>query len=265
MKINKELMVYSPMEQFEVVSLLSIGGFGFSIDRLTNATLVFVAAIALLVFGMGRISPQNLHDGKIARVPTRWQLLIEWIFDAWSSMLVQTVGAGGPKKYLSLVGGLFFVILAFNLMGLVPYSFAVTSHLSLTLTLAVMVWVGKLITGFEKHGMAFFGLLLPGGVPFAMVPGLVMIELVGFVMQVVSLSVRLFANLMAGHILLKVMAGFGWTMLTAGSIIGWAGHFLPLVVLFRLTGLETGVAMVQAFVFALLTCIYLADVESGGH
>jgi ATP synthase subunit 6 len=149
-------------------------------------------------------------------------------------------------------------------MGLVPYSFTVTSHLIVTLTVATLIWVGKLLIGLRCHGIKLLGIFLPAGAPFAIVPFLVFIELIGFFITVISLSVRLFANIMAGHILLKVLAGFAWTILLAGGFL-FVAHFLPLGVLFLLLGLETGVAFVQAYVFTLLTCLYVSDMLNGGH
>lgn len=181
-----------------------------------------------------------------------------------SSMVGQTIGREEGSKYMGLVFTRFVSILRFNLMGLVPYSFSVTSQLSVTITLAMRVWMGKLVVIGREHGRHGLNLLLPQGIPFGLVPVMVARERLGFVVTVISLSVRLFANMMAGHVLLKVFGGFAWSMMVGGGRLYWM-HFRPLGMLFRLMGLETGVAFVQAYVFALLVSIYLSDAVHGGH
>lgn len=151
-----------------------------------------------------------------------------------------------------------------NLFGLVPYSFTATSHLAVTVTLGLAVWVGKLLIGIRAHGVKLVGMFLPQGLPVGMIPGIVAIEILSFFMVLISLPVRLFANMMSGHILLKVLAGFAWMMMTSGGLL-YIAHFLPLLVVFLLMFLETGVAVVQAYVFTLLTCMYISDVIKGGH
>jgi len=178
-------------------------------------------------------------------------------------MVDENTGKEG-QVFFPFVFSIFMFVLLCNVLGLVPYSFTVTSHLIVTITLAGMIFLGKLIIGFRRHGLEFFALLLPGGAPMVMAPFLVRIELVSFNITIVSLSVRLFANMMAGHILLKVLAGFAWTMMLGGTAL-FIAHFLPLGVRFALYGLETGVAIVQAYVFSLLTCIYLNEVMEGAH
>ena len=179
------------------------------------------------------------------------------------SMIGQTVGVRG-QGYFPFIFTRFTFVLGMNLLGLIPYSYTVTSHLVVTRTRARAVWVGKRRVGFQRHGRKLFGRFLPAGTPFAMIPFMVRLERLGFTITVISLSVRLFANMMAGHILLKVIAGFAWTMMATGGR-RYVAHFVPMIVLFRLLLLETGVAFVQAYVFALLTCIYLTDVVHGGH
>jgi F-type H+-transporting ATPase subunit a len=178
-------------------------------------------------------------------------------------MLGQTIGPQGQTLF-PFVFSVFTFILGCNRFGLVPYSFTVTSHLVVTMTLALAIWVGKLVMGFRLHGLAFFRMFLPTGTPFLMVPFMVPLEVLGFTITFVSLSVRLFANMMAGHILLKVIAGFAWSMMVAGGVM-WVAHFIPRAVLFLLLGLETAVAFIQAYVFTLRTCIYIGDSIHGGH
>lgn len=196
-------------------------------------------------------------------VPTRMQRMWEGVHQMILSMLGQTVGPQGANLF-PIIFSIFTFILGCNRFGLVPYSFTVTSHLVVTMTLALAIWIGKLIMGFRLHGLAFFRRFLPTGTPFVMIPFMVTLERMGFTITFISLSVRLFANMMAGHILLKVIGGFAWTMMVAGGV-AWVAHFLPRGVLFLLLGLETAVAFIQAYVFTLRTCIYISDSISGGH
>jgi len=250
---------YSPLEQFEIFPLipLRVGSFDLSF---TNSSLRRLWAFTLLVLFSFRLSNQGKSKGYL--VPTRWQYIAESIYQVAQSR-VQPRGAKG-QPYFPLIYTLFSFLLAVNLLGLVPYSFTVTSHIIVTLTLTVAVWVGKLIIGLRLHGIRLIGRFLPGGAPIARAPRLVPLEIRGFLITLVSLSVRLFANRRAGHILLKVIAGFAWTRRLAGGIL-WIGHFLPLIVLYLLLWLETGVARVQAYVFSLLTARYIGDRLDGGH
>ena len=201
--------------------------------------------------------------GNGTRVPSRWQTVVEGLHGVVLSMVSQTMGVAGVK-FFPFVFTLFTFLLACNLFGLVPYSFTVTSHLIVTRTLALAIWVGKLMVGIRLHGLKLLGMFLPAGTPFRMYPMMVPLEILGFTITFISLSVRLFANMMAGHILLKVIAGFAWTMMAAGGRL-YIAHFIPMVVLFLLLILETAVAVIQAYVFSLLTCIYLTDMIHGGH
>jgi len=178
-------------------------------------------------------------------VPGRYQNLIESFFTANLTLLKDTVGTKFRDIFMPFIFSIFSFLLFSNLLGLIPYSFTISSHLVVTLLFAFALWVGKLIVGFKLHASKLFSILLPQGAPFGMVLFLVAIELTTFVMTVISLSVRLFANMMAGHILLKVFAGFAFTMLVNGGFL-YILHYFPLIVLLMLLGLELGVALVQA-------------------
>ena len=252
------IFLSSPLEQFEIISLfsLNLGKFDLSI---TNSTFfLFLGIFFFLLLGQ---FVSVLGNGFLA--PSRWQFVLESLYLGVLGITKETIGNKGDL-FFPFAFSLFIFILVINLVGLVPYSFTVTSHLIVTLALASLVWFGKLFYGFRLHGLKLFGSLLPAGAPFALVPLLVVIELISFCITIVSLSVRLFANMMAGHILLKVLAGFAWTMMTAGGLL-YLAHFSAIAVLFLLLGLETGVAIVQAYVFTMLTCLYLGDMVSGGH
>jgi len=153
---------------------------------------------------------------------------------------------------------MFTFLLFANLLGMIPYSFTVTSHLIVTFGLAFVLFFGLNVIGVAHHGFHFLSLFLPPGAPLFMAPFLVLIEFVSYIFRVISLSVRLFANMMAGHALLKILAGFVFTMFSAGGIM-YVLHLFPLVVIFCIIGLEIGIAMLQAYVFTVLTCIYIND------
>ena len=251
-------MLRSPLEQFEFVPLIPLG-WGALDFSLTNS-----ARRRLRTAGILRGLAQSVRvSGQGSLVPGRWQTGWEGVHNLILSMLGQTIGEHGAS-FFPLVFSVFTFILGCNRFGLVPYSFTVTSHLVVTMTLALAIWVGKLVLGFRLHGWSFFQIFLPTGTPFVMIPFMVPLEVLGFTITFISLSVRLFANMMAGHILLKVIGGFAWTMMVAGGL-RWVAHFIPRAVLFLLLGLETAVAVIQAYVFALRMCIYVGDSVHGGH
>jgi F-type H+-transporting ATPase subunit a len=168
-------------------------------------------------------------------------------------------------KFFPLVFAIFMFILVVNMVGLIPYAFTVTSHIIITVSLALLVFFTVLIYGFWKNGMRFFKLFVPSGVPIYILPLVVFIEVFSFLLRPVSHSVRLFANMLAGHIALKVFAGF-IPLLAAGlGVVGWIGGTLPLGMVVALTALELLVAFLQAYVFTILTCIYLNDAIHPGH
>ncbi|RLN96714.1 hypothetical protein BBJ28_00006888 [Nothophytophthora sp. Chile5] len=179
------------------------------------------------------------------------------IFNTTIELSYANIGKEG-KNFVSLIFVIFLFILLCNLIGMVPYSFTLTSHLIVTFTLALTIYIGFNIIGIKKYKLNFLNLLLPSGASIALVPLLVPIELVSYIFRVISLPVRLFANMMAGHTLLKVIAGFAWSMLNVNSFI-FIAHFIPLILLVLLVGLEIGVAMIQAYVFTILTCMYIND------
>jgi len=220
---------------------MKLGGLDLSF---TNSAMFMVVALALvtgfLVLGMRRG----------ALVPGRWQCAAELSYEFIAGLIRDTVGAEG-RRYFPIVFSLFMFILVGNLLGMVPYSFTFTSHIIVTFALAAVVFIGVTILGFVKHGMRFFGIFVPPGAPLAMWPLLIPIEVISYLSRPISLSVRLFANMLAGHTLVKVIAGF----------IGIMGVFgiLPLAVVVALTGLEILIAFLQAYVFAILTCLYIND------
>ena len=244
-------MIYTPLEQFSIVSIIPI--------RLGNIYLSFTNSSLYLFFATGLVVllfylvTQN--GGFL--VPSRWQSLVEMIYEFVVSLVDEQIGTKG-RKFFPLIFTTFVFLLFTNLIGMIPYSFTATSHMVVTFGLSLSLFIGVTIVGFQIHGLHFFSFLLPKGAPLILAPLLVVLELVSYCFRAVSLGVRLFANMMAGHTLLKVIAGFAWTMMMTGGILGLA-HWIPLIILIVLIGLELGVPIIQAYVFTILTCIYLND------
>lgn len=244
--------LWSPLEQFEIAPLIPIrlGVFDFSI---TNS-----AFFGFVVFGFLTLLFHSVTLNKKGTIiPGRWQFIVENLYQAALSLVYDNVGVQG-KKYFPLIFTLLSFLLMANLVGMVPYGFTVTSHLIVTFGLALLLFIGINIICIRAHKEKFLCLFLPSGSSLALVPLLVPIELVSYIFRVISLPVRLFANMMAGHTLLKVIAGFAWSMMSSGGIL-FVAHFIPLFLLVLLIGLEFGVAIVQAYVFTILTCMYLND------
>ncbi len=234
----------NPMHQFEIKRFIDLEFLGVDAS-FTNASLFMVIAIASISF----VTIWGMRGR--ALVPTRMQSLAELSYEFVANMVRDNVGTDG-QKYFPLVFSLFMFVLFCNMLGMMPYSFTVTSHIIVTFALAALVFIGVTIIGFATHGFGYFKFFVPSGVPVALLPLLVVIEVISYLTRPISLSVRLFANMMAGHTMLKV---FGAFVVGLGVIGGWA----PLAFMVAFTGLEILVAFLQAYVFAILTCIYLND------
>jgi F-type H+-transporting ATPase subunit a len=245
----------SPIAQFELKTLVPLKIFGIDAS-FTNSSLFMVVAtgliISFLVWAMGGRS----------LVPTRIQSVAEMIYEFVASTVRENVGEEG-MKFFPLVFALFIFVLVLNLMGMVPGAFTVTSHIIITAAMALLVIGIVLLYGIAQHGLGFFKLFVPSDVPAWLLPIMVPIEVISFISRPISLSVRLFANMLAGHIALKIFAGFVGTLVFAGAWKILAP--LPLALTVGLTALEFLVAVLQAYVFAVLTCIYLNDAVHGGH
>jgi len=247
-------MLFSPLEQFSIFKLIPISFFGLDLS-VTNSTL-FAGISCFLSFIFFNFICSNAK-----LVPSLWQGIAESLFEfVFYNVLSENIKKGG-SAYFPIILTIFIYILSCNLIGMIPYSFTVTSHIVITLGLAIVAFTGINIIGLSIHGFHFFSLFLPGGAPLALAPLLIPIELISYSFRVVSLALRLFANMMSGHCLLKILAGFAWTMLSAGGILSVV-HLLPLVVIFAIVGLELSIAFLQAYVFSVLLCIYLNDAIS---
>jgi len=246
-----------PISQFQINKLLTFGHWGKAEIALTNSALFMIAAVAAITVLM------LVGTSTRALVPTRLQSAAEICYEFTANMLQSLTGPEG-MQFFPLVFSIFMFVLFVNLIGWLPYSFTVTSHIIVTAALALMVFLIVIIVGLWKNGLHFFRVFVPSGVPGYILPLVVVIEVMSFLLRPLSHSVRLFANMLAGHITLKVFAGFV-TMLGALGFLGWLGAALPLVMVVMLSALELLVAFLQAYVFAMLTCFYLNDALHPGH
>ena len=245
-----------PIHQFQIHPIipLHIGGYDVSF---TNSSLFMVVTI-VLASGFLYMSTASR-----ALIPGRLQSVSEMAYEFVGNMLRDAAGTQG-MKFFPFVFSLFMFVLVANLLGLFPYFFTITSHIIVTFGLAILVIGTVIVYGFMKHGLGFLKLFVPKGVPLVMMVLVVPIEVISFVSRPISLSVRLFANMLAGHITLKVFSGFVVSLSALGAV-GVAGSVLPLAMAVALTALELLVAFLQAYVFAVLTCMYLNDALHPGH
>jgi len=244
-------MATNPMHQFNVHRIgpeVKIAGIDLSF---TNSSLfMIISAVTICLFLFLATKEKNLIPGKL-------QLTGELFYDFIAKMISDTAGSKA-KPYFPFIFSLFMFVLLCNMVGMLPYAFTVTSHIIVTLILALFIFIAVTFIGFLKHGFKYLKIFVPSGVPVLLLPLITIIEIISYLSRPVSLSVRLFANMMAGHTMLKVFGGF---VISLGLLGGW----LPLTFSVALTGLEILVAFLQAYVFAILTCIYLNDALNLHH
>jgi F-type H+-transporting ATPase subunit a len=244
-------MAINPMHQFEVYRIgpeINLGTVNLSF---TNASLFMIISAITILFLL------FLGTKKKLLIPSKTQFITEMSYTFIAKMINDTAGSGA-KSFFPFIFTLFMFVLFCNMIGMLPYSFTVTSHIIVTFMLAATVFIGVTIIGFIKHGIKYLELFVPKGVPIILLPLIIVIEIISYLSRPVSLSVRLFANMMAGHTMLKVFGGF---VISLGLLGGW----LPLSFSVALIGLEILVAFLQAYVFAILTCIYLNDALNLHH
>jgi len=244
-------MAINPMHQFEVYRIgpeINLGTVNLSF---TNASLFMIISAITILFLL------FLGTKKKLLIPSKTQFITEMSYTFIAKMINDTAGSGA-KSFFPFIFTLFMFVLFCNMIGMLPYSFTVTSHIIVTFMLAATVFIGVTIIGFIKHGIKYLELFVPKGVPIILLPLIIVIEIISYLSRPVSLSVRLFANMMAGHTMLKVFGGF---VISLGLLGGW----LPLSFSVALTGLEILIAFLQAYVFAILTCIYLNDALNLHH
>ena len=239
------------MHQFEVHRIgpeIKIAGIDLSFTNASLFMTLSAAAICAVLF---------LGTKERKLIPSKLQLIAEMFYNFIAKMISDTAGSKA-KPYFPFIFSLFMFVLFCNMLGMLPYSFTVTSHIIVTFVLASFIFIGVTVIGFMKHGFGYLKLFVPSGVPAVLLPLIVVIEIISYLSRPVSLSVRLFANMMAGHTMMKVFGGF---VISLGIVGGW----LPLSFSVALTGLEILVAFLQAYVFAILTCIYLNDALNLHH
>jgi F-type H+-transporting ATPase subunit a len=254
----------NPIKQFEVHEVFPFEAFGLNLAFTNSSYFMVLTTVLTIVLFMVAMSSRAL-------VPNRAQSVAEIIYGFVADMVRSTAGQEG-LRFFPFVFTLFIFILVANMLGMFPYfpapgahSFTITSHLIVTVALAMLVWLTVIIYGVFKNGFGFLKLFVPSGVPIFVLPLVVVIEIISFVSRPLSHSVRLFANMLAGHILLKVFAGFVVTLAAAWGGFGYLAGIAPLAMAVSLTALEFLVAFLQAYVFAMLTCIYLNDALHPGH
>ena len=233
----------SPVDQFKLKTLVPFGIGGVDLAYTTSSLWMSITVVTVTLF-----LTLSMRGGRL--VPGRWQSLAEMSYEFIANMIRENVGAEG-RKYFPFIFTLFMFILMGNLLGMIPYSYTFTSQIIVTFAIAITIFLGVTIIGIFLHGFHFFSLFVPPGMPIVLAPLLIPIEVISYFVRPVSLSVRLFANMMAGHTMMKVFAGFT----AALGILGIA----PILLLVALTGFEIMVAVLQAYVFTVLTCLYLND------
>jgi len=251
-------MKIDPIHQFNIEPLFTIGHIGNQTIAFTNSSAYMFVAVALIsILMIGGVAGRQL-------VPGRFQSMAEISYEFVATTVRSTAGAEG-MKFFPLVFSLFMFVCVSNIVGVIPYGFTISSHLIVTAALALLVFFTVLIYGFYKNGLKFFKIFVPSGIPIYILPLVVFIEIFSFFLRPISHSVRLFANMLAGHISLKVFAGFVAMLGASLGAVGWAGGILPLALTVALSALELLVSFLQAYVFAILTCIYLNDAIHPGH
>lgn len=236
-------MSFNPLHQFEIQPIIKLSLYNIDIS-FTNASAFMLLAV-LLVAGFFFISSR-----KLSLVPGKWQIMAETIFEFIDATLYESAGHKA-KSFFPFVFSLFIFVLTLNLLGMMPYGFTVTSHIAVTFAMAAMVFLLVTIVGFVKHGLHFLSLFLPHGTPLWLAPILFVVEVLSFLSRPISLSIRLAGNMLAGHVLLKVLASFVIMMGVYG--------FLPIPFMVIMVGFEIFVAILQAYIFTILTCVYLND------
>ncbi|EHI49267.1 F0F1-type ATP synthase, alpha subunit [SAR116 cluster alpha proteobacterium HIMB100] len=242
--------MHSPVEQFTIKVLFALNLFGFDIQFTNSALFMVLAILVSSLFLYMAMKPA-------AVIPGRLQGLAEMLYEFVADMVRSNVGNEG-KPYFPFIFTLFIFVLFSNLLGLIPYSYTTTSQIVVTFAMSFVIFLGVTIIALVKHGFHFFSFFVPAGAPKVLVPFLAVIEVISYFMRPVSLSVRLFANMLAGHTMLKVFGGLAVMIASAGGA-AVAGSVFPLLAIVGLTGLEILVAVLQAYVFTILTCMYLND------
>ena len=240
----------TPLEQFEIQELIPIRLGNLDISFTNSSAFMVLAVVAIAILMITSVRPR-------ANIPGRWQILAELSYEFIARLVSDNIGKDG-KPYFSFIFTFFLFVLFGYFLGMLPYGFTFTSHIAVTLSMALVIFVLVTIIAFLKHGARFFSFFLPAGVPIFLAPLMIVIEIISYFTRPFSLSIRLFANMMAGHTLLKVVGGFVFPLGKLAFPLGILGLF-PLAGLVAITGLEFLIAFLQAYIFTILTCIYIND------
>ena len=254
MSLNNLNYVLSPLDQFEVRDLLSINANLLGNVNLSLTNIGLYLTISMLIILTCSLLASN--NNKI--IPNNWSISQESLYATVHGIVVSQINPTKGQIYFPFIYTLFVFILVNNLVGLVPYSFATTSHFILTFSISFTVVLGATFLGFQRHGLKFFSLFVPSGCPLALLPLLVLIEFVSYLSRNVSLGLRLAANILSGHMLLSILSGFTYNIMTNGFIFFFLG-LIPLAFIIAFSGLELAIAFIQAQVFVILTCSYIKD------
>jgi len=251
---NSLFFVTSPLDQFEIRDLINIDApiLGYLHLSITNIGLYLIIATFLAFF----LNILATNYSKV--VSNNWSIGQESVYATVHSIVINQINKKNGQIYFPFIYALFIFILINNLIGMVPYSFASTSHFILTFGLSFTVVLGATMLGFQKHGLKFFSLFVPSGCPLGLLPLLVLIEFISYLARNVSLGLRLAANILSGHMLLNILSGFTYNIMTSGFIFFLLG-LLPLAFIIAFSGLELGIAFIQSQVFVVLSCSYIKD------
>jgi F-type H+-transporting ATPase subunit a len=251
---NSFILITSPLDQFEIRDLLSLDA-----PILANLHLSITNIGLYLVIGFFLALNLNIIGNNYNKlVSNNWSISLETIYATIHSIVINQINTKKGQMYFPFIYALFIFILINNLIGMIPYSFASTSHFILTFSLSFTIVLGATILGFQIHGLKFFSLFVPAGCPLALLPLLVLIEFISYLARNVSLGLRLAANILSGHMLLNILSGFTYNIMTSGIIFFFLG-LLPLAFIIAFSGLELAIAFIQAQVFVVLSCSYIKD------
>lgn len=251
--MQNHILIFSPLDQFEIRNLISIDA-----PVLFNLHLSLTNIGLYLLMGSFIILMLNLLATNNKLIINSWSLNKETIYYTVYSIVINQINANRGQAYFPFIYVLFLFILINNLIGMVPYSYASTSHFVITFSISFTVVLGATILGFSKYGLKFFSLLVPAGCPLALLPLLVLIEFISYLARNISLGLRLSANILSGHMLLNILAGLCYNIMTSGLLLFFVG-LIPLVFIIAFSGLELGIAFIQAQVFVVLTSSYIKD------
>lgn len=251
---NFNFISSSPLDQFEIRNLLNVQASIFNDTNISLTNIGLYLSIAAAIVFFFNILSSNYN--KI--LSNKWSISQETLYATVHSIVINQIDSKRGQAYFPFMYVLFIFILINNLIGMIPYSFASTSHFILTFSLSFTIVLGATILGFNKHGLKFFSLFVPAGCPLGLLPLLVLIEFISYLARNVSLGLRLAANILSGHMLLNILSGFTYNIMTSGVIFFFLG-LLPLVFIIAFSGLEFGIAFIQAQVFVVLSCSYIKD------